>query len=63
VVVDSARRPDVPDERWDERRLTDGSRHRVFERFLDPDPLAREIGGEPLMRGTWFVAASRRTEP
>jgi hypothetical protein len=32
--VDTAQRPDTPAERWDERRLNDGSAHRVFKRFL-----------------------------
>ena len=35
----------------------DGSRRRVFERFLTPDGLAAELGGgEVLLAATWFVA-------
>jgi SAM-dependent methyltransferase len=57
VVVDSARRPGVDPEQWQERVLKDGSRHRVFKRYLTGDGLAAEIGGEVLLDGEWFVAA------
>ncbi|MGY2067774.1 class I SAM-dependent methyltransferase [Blastococcus sp. SYSU DS0619] len=57
VVVDSALRPGVPAEEWQERELNDGSRHRVYKRYLAPEQLAAELGGEVLMAGTWFVAA------
>lgn len=57
VVVDSARRPGLPAEEWQERVLNDGSRHRVFKRYLTAEALAGEIGGEVLLDGTWFVAA------
>jgi demethylmenaquinone methyltransferase/2-methoxy-6-polyprenyl-1,4-benzoquinol methylase len=57
IVVDSALRDGVQPEEWQERVLNDGSRHRVFKRFLTADGLAEEIGGEPLLSGTWFVAA------
>jgi ubiquinone/menaquinone biosynthesis C-methylase UbiE len=57
VVVDSARRPDVDPEQWQERVLNDGSRHRVYKRYFTSDQLAREIEGEMLLDGTWFVAA------
>ena len=57
VVVDSAVRPDVPAELWQERVLNDGSRHRVFKRYLTAAQLAGEIGGEALLEGRWFVAA------
>jgi SAM-dependent methyltransferase len=60
VVIDSALRPGVEPEAWQERTLQDGSRHRVFKRFLTADGLAREIGGAPLLAGTWFVAARAR---
>ena len=56
VVVDSARRPGVDAEQWQERVLNDGSRHRVYKRFT-ADQLAGELGGEPLFDGAWFVAA------
>ncbi|MDA8044802.1 MAG: methyltransferase domain-containing protein [Actinomycetota bacterium] len=57
LVVDSARRSGVDAEQWQERVLNDGSRHRVFKRYLDPDQLAGEIGGRVLFTGDWFVAA------
>lgn len=62
VVVDSARRPDVPAEEEQERVLNDGSRHRIFKRFLAADQLAGEIGGEVLLEGGWFVAARSISE-
>ena len=57
VVVDSALRPGVGPEQWQERILNDGSRHRVYKRYLTGDQLARELDGETLFEGTWFVAA------
>lgn len=57
VVVDTAFRPGIPAEGWEERVLNDGSRHRVFKRYLDADALAGELGGgEVLFAGRWFVA-------
>jgi ubiquinone/menaquinone biosynthesis C-methylase UbiE len=56
VVVDSARRPDVPAERWEPRELDDGSRHRVYKRWFTGAELAAELGGgEVLHDGRWFV--------
>ena len=58
LVIDSARRDDVPAERMDERVLNDGSRHTVFKRWLDPAQLRGELGGGELVHaGHWFVAA------
>lgn len=57
VVVDSALRPGVEPEQWQERVLNDGSTHRVYKRYLSGEQLADEIGGEVLMEGEWFVAA------
>ena len=57
VFVDSARRPDTPPEEVVERRLSDGSVHRVYKRWLEPEELAREIDGEAVFAGAWFVAA------
>lgn len=57
VIVDTARRPGTPSQRWDERALNDGSRHRVFKRFLTAAELAEEIDGEIILDGAWFVAA------
>ena len=59
VVIDSARRPDVAAEEWQERTLNDGSVHRVFKRFFDGAQLAEELGGgEVLREGRWFVAVA-----
>jgi ubiquinone/menaquinone biosynthesis C-methylase UbiE len=61
LVVDSARRRDVPAERWDPRVLSDGSRHTVFKRWFMPDGLRAELGGGGAVvhAGTWFVAVLR----
>jgi ubiquinone/menaquinone biosynthesis C-methylase UbiE len=57
LIVDSARRPDVPAERIDPRVLDDGSRHEVFKRWFEPAQLLDELGGGRLVHaGTWFVA-------
>jgi SAM-dependent methyltransferase len=56
VVVDAAVRPDVEAERWEERRLNDGSAHQVFKRrYRGPDLAAELSGGEVLYAGDWFV--------
>lgn len=58
LVIDSAPREGTERETWDERVLNDGSRHRVFKRFLTGPELAAELGdGEILMDGRWFSAA------
>jgi ubiquinone/menaquinone biosynthesis C-methylase UbiE len=57
VVVDSALRDGVEAEEWQERELLDGSRHRVYKRYLTAEGLTAELGGgETLMQGRWFVA-------
>jgi len=59
IVVDSARREDVPPEEHQQRVLNDGSRHTVYKRFFEPDELAGEIGGAELLHGgRWFVAVA-----
>ena len=55
VVLDSALRADVEPEEWQERKLNDGSRHRVYKRFFTPDALLGELGGRVLHAGRWFV--------
>jgi ubiquinone/menaquinone biosynthesis C-methylase UbiE len=60
IVIDSALRPAVEPEQWQERVLNDGSRHRVYKRYLSGPQLAAELGGEVLLEGTWFVAARTR---
>jgi ubiquinone/menaquinone biosynthesis C-methylase UbiE len=57
VVIDSALRPDVKAEQWQERTLNDGSQHRIYKRYLTITQLADELGAEPLFDGRWFCAA------
>jgi SAM-dependent methyltransferase len=57
IVIDSAVRPGVEAEQWQERVLNDGSRHRVYKRYLAGPQLADELGGQVLLDGTWFIAA------
>jgi hypothetical protein len=42
----------VPAEEWQERVLDDGSRHRIYKRYLS----AGQLAGEVLLVGTAFVA-------
>ena len=59
VVVDSARREDVPAEEHQQRVLNDGSRHSVYKRFFEPDELLAELGGGKVLHaGRWFVAVA-----
>ena len=64
VVTDSALRPDRGPEAWDERKLEDGSVHRVYKRWFTAAGLAEELGGaETVHDGPWFVSVrlSRRS--
>jgi ubiquinone/menaquinone biosynthesis C-methylase UbiE len=66
VVIDSALRAGDEPEQWQQRILNDGSRHRVFKRYLTAEGLAAELDGEVLLAGQWFVvvgAAARRRVP
>jgi ubiquinone/menaquinone biosynthesis C-methylase UbiE len=59
VVVDSARREEVPAEEHQQRVLNDGSRHTVYKRFFEPDELVAELGGGSVLHaGRWFVVVS-----
>ena len=60
VVVDSALRKGVAAEGFQERILNDGSRHRVYKRYLSPADLEREVGAEILHAGTWFVVGRNK---
>ena len=61
VVTDSALRPDDEPEAWQERKLTDGSRHRVYKRWFTPEGLIEELGGgEVVFAGAWFVSVRTR---
>jgi demethylmenaquinone methyltransferase/2-methoxy-6-polyprenyl-1,4-benzoquinol methylase len=55
VVLDAALREDVEPDQIQERVLSDGSVHRVYKRFFEPDRLADEIGGEVVFAGRWFL--------
>ena len=55
VVMGSSWQHGEVKERWEERRLADGSTWPVFKRVFDPDELAGELGGEVLHAGTHFV--------
>jgi SAM-dependent methyltransferase len=57
VIVDSALRPEGVAEDWQERKLGDGSRHRVYKRWFTASGLASELGGGDVLHdGPWFVA-------
>lgn len=59
VVVDSAHRPDVGADEWQERVLEDESRHRVYKRYFSGPELAEELGdGHILHEGRWFVVVA-----
>jgi ubiquinone/menaquinone biosynthesis C-methylase UbiE len=62
IVIDTALRPGVEPEQWQERVLNDGSRHRIFKRYLTGTQLAGELSGTTLFDGRSFVAA-RTTWP
>jgi ubiquinone/menaquinone biosynthesis C-methylase UbiE len=55
VVVASVRGEGDAAERWEERRLEDGSRWSVYKRVFEGKNLAEELGGELLFQGGWFV--------
>ncbi len=64
VVPDVVVEGPVPDlaeqvREWQQRVLNDGSRHRVYKRYLTGTQLAAEINGRVLFDGSWFVAARR----
>ena len=48
-------------ERWEERELKDGSRWPVFKRVFEPQALAREVAGDVLHAGRWFVVVRSTT--
>jgi ubiquinone/menaquinone biosynthesis C-methylase UbiE len=59
VIVDAAKRDEVPFEAQQERVLNDGSHHIVYKRYFAPEQLISEIGGgRMLYSGRWFVAVS-----
>jgi SAM-dependent methyltransferase len=42
-------------ERWEERKLSDGSRWQVYKRVFHPDDLAKELDGRVLHVNRYFV--------
>jgi len=60
VIVDAGPRGGGPRDEWQDRRLNDGSRHRIYKRFFTARSLQEELsGGRVLHDGAWFVAVSR----
>jgi ubiquinone/menaquinone biosynthesis C-methylase UbiE len=57
VVVASIRGAGDEAERWEERRLKDGSLWTVYKRVFDGEDLAEELGGELVFKGNWFLVA------
>jgi SAM-dependent methyltransferase len=55
VVVASVPGDGDPLERWEERRLRDGSRWQVYKRVFRPDDLAKELAGRVLHANRYFV--------
>ena len=55
VVVASIRGDGDASERWEERRLNDGSRWNVYKRVFEGPDLADELKGEIVLKGRWFV--------
>lgn len=58
IVIAQAWRPGLDEETWEERSLSDGSRHRVFKRYFTPERLATELGGAVVLETNSFVAVS-----
>jgi len=57
LIVDAAKREDVPAEEYQERVLNDGSRHVVYKRYFTAEKLMHEIApGRVVHSGRWFVA-------
>jgi ubiquinone/menaquinone biosynthesis C-methylase UbiE len=55
VVVASILGEGEEPERWEERKLRDGSRWQVYKRVFAPDDLAEELGGRVLHANRYFV--------
>jgi ubiquinone/menaquinone biosynthesis C-methylase UbiE len=55
VVVASIRGDGDEPERWEDRRLKDGSEWQVYKRVFEGPDLAAELNGEVLFKGRWFV--------
>jgi len=62
IVVAERRGEGSPEDGFEVRRLEDGSRHRVFKRYLTPELLGRELGGETAFSNDLFLV-HRTTRP
>jgi SAM-dependent methyltransferase len=64
ILVEQAPQASLPVQSCEQRRLSDGSEHLVFKRYLPAAALAAEIGGEVLLETKTFVvaAASRQAD-
>jgi demethylmenaquinone methyltransferase/2-methoxy-6-polyprenyl-1,4-benzoquinol methylase len=59
VVVDTSQRASSKSEEWQERRLNDGTTHRIYKRFFTGPGLAQELdGGTVVHEGRWFVVVT-----
>lgn len=57
LIVDAAKRDELPEEEHQQRVLNDGSSHVVYKRYFSPDRIISELGaGRTLHSGRWFVA-------
>ena len=52
--------PDGRPEGFEERVLSDGSRHEIYRRYFDAEGLAKELGGQILFAGEWFSVVVAR---
>jgi ubiquinone/menaquinone biosynthesis C-methylase UbiE len=55
IVVASVLTEGAEPERWEERKLKDGSSWQVYKRVFAPNDLAEELGGRVLHANTYFV--------
>jgi demethylmenaquinone methyltransferase/2-methoxy-6-polyprenyl-1,4-benzoquinol methylase len=55
VVVASIRGEGDACERWEDRRLEDGSQWNVYKRVFEGPDLAAELQGEVVFKGHWFI--------
>jgi demethylmenaquinone methyltransferase/2-methoxy-6-polyprenyl-1,4-benzoquinol methylase len=55
VFADAGARGGSARDEWQDRVLSDGSRHRVYKRFFTASSLAAEVDGEIVHDGYWFV--------
>ena len=52
--------PNGRPEGFEERVLSDGSRHEIYRRYFDAEGLAKELGGQILFAGEWFSVVVAR---